>query len=689
MAPIKKLFILLLLLTVHSTGYSKEDDFDLTQLSKELQHNPKGVISKTELLIDNSHSKNNLSLRLLQLQAYVANDLDIRLTPKLAQLKQLANELNNKDILVEVLIYQAMVAKRNEHYSEALQYNYQALDLSKERHNPAFQTRALKNLAQLYLELEHYKKALAHYDEALLLNYETNNEKSNQILIEKGLVYLALGNYFQTNTLFNKVLSTTDTNSKNIPLLKVYLGQLHVMLGDYSTALFYLESLTIDVLEDLPSPARRSYFEYIARSYLQQGSFTKAISIAKQQLLNTYNTRYLSHRANLQKIIAQAYFQQLDYENAYTFLQRYNLIQQAVHEKVRDSKVLQLEAQFNKQQQESKIKLLEQDSALQKVLYENKQIAQDRKHQEAQYHQKLWIIALIVSFICLLFIFRQVQARRYTQQLEHNVDDRTKELAIKNQELKELSLLDQLTGLHNRRFLYQSIEKDISRVDRYYSQVNTTNERNIPPANSSHNASDNLEHDLTFVLIDLDHFKQVNDTYGHSAGDSVLVQMKTLIEQHFRKSDFFIRWGGEEFLIVARYIDRHKVNTIIERFRKNVAEHMFILNESKSINCTCSIGFASYPFSQHHPKLYTWEQVIDVADTALYSAKNNQRNAWVGLLAGTQLEDSSDLTKAAVNNNTDHYSLMRIKNDTNTMLNEQKLSFVSSINTDSNKNLFT
>ncbi|WP_343817836.1 diguanylate cyclase [Colwellia asteriadis] len=674
--------------TIPNNKCYAQNDEALSALANEIKLDPQSVIDKTESLINDSPKEKSLSLRFLQLQAYVANDLDMRSIPKIAILKQLAIDLKRNDILVETLIFQAMIARRNEHYSDALKYNFQAFKLSEKLHNPEIKTRVLQNLAQLYSELERYKESLEFYDRALLLSNQVNQDISNEILIEKGLVYLVLGNYFQAKALLNQALHTVNKTSTNAYSLKVYLGQLYVILGDYSKALLYLESLTSATLENLPAQTRRNYFEYLARAYLQQGNFTKAITIAKQQLLKNYNTRFLSHQANLQKIVAQAYFQQLDYENAYTFLQRYNLVQQAVHEKVRDSKVLQLEAQFSKEQQESKIKLLEQDSALQKSLYENQKIAQEQKHQKERYHQQLSIIALIVGFIILLFAFRQLQVRKYTKRLEHNVKERTKELAYKNQELKEISVLDQLTGLHNRRFLYQSIDKDISRVDRYYHEMNASLEQAAPENTVNHHIDNNLEHDLTFILIDLDHFKQVNDNYGHSAGDNVLVQMKTLIKQTFRESDFLIRWGGEEFLIVARYVNRYKINAVIERFRKAVATHTFVLNNTKSIHCSCSIGFASYPFSQHHPKLFTWEQVIDIADIALYSAKENQRDAWVGLLAGEQLENVSKLTKVAVKDNAEKYAITRIKNETSAMLNEQKIACVSSINITHAKNLF-
>ena len=662
---IQKILTLSALFFLSLIAVANDDKIDINKLTQVLEKNPKSVIETTESLIDDSRTKSNLQLRFLQIKAYVANDLDIRMIPKIEKIKSLARELNESAILFEILIYQAMIAKRYEHYSEALQYNYEALKRSKRLNTPEVETRALKNIAKLYLELEHYKKSIANYDKALLINHN-NEDISSNIIMEKGLVYLAMGNYFQAKKMLLSALKTMKKSQKKMTLLNVYLGRLYVTMGDYSKALSYLESLSLEEINNLPSEAKRGYFEYQAKAYLQQGDFDKAIKIAKKQLSNAFNTRFLVHQTNLKKIISQSYFQKFDYENAYTYLHRHVLLQQAIHEKLRDSKVLQLEAQFTKQKQESRIKLLEQNSALQKSLYDNQMIAQAKLYQEEQYNQKLWVISLITSFIGLFFILRQLQVRKHTQKLEDSVRERTKELADKNKKLNEISFIDQLTGLHNRHFLYQTIEKDISRVNRYYQQKTFTldNLKEKKEVNLS-----NKEQDLIFILVDLDHFKQVNDQYGHSVGDSVLVEMKNLITKTFRESDYFIRWGGEEFLIVTRYVDRNIINIMVERFRKAVANHNFTLNENSSIKCTCSIGFAAYPFMQNQPKAFTWEQVIDIADAALYTAKKKQRNAWVGLSLGehvnTQINTCSFLD--------------RIKNDTDAVIDEGIVKYSTSI----------
>ncbi len=189
------------------------------------------------------------------------------------------------------------------------------------------------------------------------------------------------------------------------------------------------------------------------------------------------------------------------------------------------------------------------------------------------------------------------------------------------QELEKTSLTDPLTGLKNRRFLMQNIDADVALSLRQYQTV--ASEVNKLPKDA----------DLLMFLVDLDHFKQVNDKYGHAAGDAVLVQIRERLQQVFRDSDYLIRWGGEEFLIVARATSREIAEELAERVRIVVAEKNFHLEGDLYIAQTCSVGFACFPFVLAHPRAITWQDVVDIADIALYAVKHAGRNGWVGLRA--------------------------------------------------------
>ena len=110
-----------------------------------------------------------------------------------------------------------------------------------------------------------------------------------------------------------------------------------------------------------------------------------------------------------------------------------------------------------------------------------------------------------------------------------------------------------------------------------------------------------------------------------------MIQISAILERICRKSDFLIRWGGEEFLVVSRFTSRKAAPVLAERIRSQVEEHDFDIGEGVILKKTCSIGYSCFPFTERHTRALTWEQVIAVADQGLYAAKYTSRNAWVGI----------------------------------------------------------
>ncbi len=137
---------------------------------------------------------------------------------------------------------------------------------------------------------------------------------------------------------------------------------------------------------------------------------------------------------------------------------------------------------------------------------------------------------------------------------------------------------------------------------------------------------------ILFLMVDLDLFKVVNDTYGHLAGDRVLSQMGKLLTDCSRSSDYVIRWGGEEFLVVGRQSHRTDLKFLAERIRKTVEIYPFDIGEEKTILVTCSIGASIFPLLPKWPQFISWDCVVGLADICLYAAKHSGRNAWVGVL---------------------------------------------------------
>jgi len=257
-----------------------------------------------------------------------------------------------------------------------------------------------------------------------------------------------------------------------------------------------------------------------------------------------------------------------------------------------------------------------------------------------EWWQRWWVRALgLLPLAGLLLLLVQARTRglqRRQAELEQRVQQRTEELEVlsrqlqeKSQALEEAALTDPLTGLHNRRFALERIDDDLRLLLRRYEEAQR---HGLPPPEDA---------DLCFFLIDIDHFKQVNDQHGHAAGDAVLVQMRERLQEVFREADYLVRWGGEEFLVVARGTARAAAPDLAERARQAVGRRPFVLAGSgqtgRALSRSCSIGFACYPLRQSQPRAVPWATVLNLADAALYTAKREGRNRWVGVLDGNAL----------------------------------------------------
>ncbi len=170
-----------------------------------------------------------------------------------------------------------------------------------------------------------------------------------------------------------------------------------------------------------------------------------------------------------------------------------------------------------------------------------------------------------------------------------------------NQRLTRLANTDDLTGLYNHRHFYQRLEEEHKRAERYGS-------------------------DLALILLDLDHFKQINDTYGHQQGDAVLRELATVLHRTTRETDLLARYGGEEFAVLLPETSLAGAFQQAERMRRQIKAHYFEALQGKPLTISC--GVACLPFSQEpfRAPRHRQDALIAWADQALYTAKRGGRD---------------------------------------------------------------
>jgi len=201
-----------------------------------------------------------------------------------------------------------------------------------------------------------------------------------------------------------------------------------------------------------------------------------------------------------------------------------------------------------------------------------------------------WLLAaaFVLSFAVVTLLYRRV---RQTNQL----------LSTSNEMLKVQSERDPLTGLANRRHFQAAMRQ--------------------------------LAHDGklsgTVYLIDIDHFKTINDRHGHGAGDAVLVEVARRLRDTLREQDLIVRWGGEEFLVVVQALGSEQVDTLAQRML-GALDQAPVVAGVHQIPVTGSIGFATFPMGPASLRV-SWERAINLVDTAMYLAKAHGRNRAYGV----------------------------------------------------------
>jgi len=221
---------------------------------------------------------------------------------------------------------------------------------------------------------------------------------------------------------------------------------------------------------------------------------------------------------------------------------------------------------------------------------------ESKKIKNLAYGEVVKIDSSILEISLLSNSFFDMSKSVYEHQnlLEQKIDERTKELHLKNKELVKLSVTDKLTGLYNRLKLDNALQENMDKSLRY---------NNI----------------FSVLIIDIDFFKRINDTFGHQIGDDVLKESATVLKDNIRRVDMLGRWGGEEFLIICPETPLSGAKNLALKINKAIKEYKFT---TYSKNVTISIGCACYK-----PKVtLTYDEIVSNADKALYIAKENGRD---------------------------------------------------------------
>lgn len=279
-------------------------------------------------------------------------------------------------------------------------------------------------------------------------------------------------------------------------------------------------------------------------------------------------------------------------------------------EERRQKATLSLQAQYETEKKQRQIELLQRENQVKSAEIYSRTLEQ----------RMWWLLALVLAL-----------ASAIVGILYRNVRHANAQLHVKNLELKQQSSRDPLTGLYNRRHFQEFM--------RAYQASS---------AAPSPQADDDVVGAL--FLLDVDHFKNINDRQGHAAGDAVLRAISESLREILRETDMIVRWGGEEFLAFLPTIRRHRVDEIARRLLNGISE-LRVEYQGAEIITRVSIGFAPFPLAPDGQAL-PWERAVNLVDMALYMAKAHGRNRAYGVRGfanfhQTSMEDiEQDLERA-------------------------------------------
>lgn len=485
--------------------------------------------------------------------------------PKIVEIDALIKLADDK-------VYQAL-------YEQALESLTAAYDLSKTLNNEDLSNNVLNSIANVYFNTGQLEQAHRYYTELVAIDEASGNKQSLAVsLFNLGHVNATLKDYAAAEDNFQQSLALSrelSDDSGTAFTLKA-MGVNAQAQSDFNLAQSYLEEalrLFATVHDELQIAAVHRHLGDIAQ---QDNKFELAVSHYETALpvlaSDTFNIMLLRTYRGL----STAYEKLHNYEKAYLSQRTYTqLLQQQLEQRNKET-TQRLQVQFETQQFSDENKRLE-------LLSQNQQ--QELQHRQALLQMQYLIIGLAIGII-LLVVILWWRSRIHAKHMQM------------------LATIDSLTGLLNRRAIMEYGTHEWQRAKRF----------NRP---------------LCCLLFDIDHFKNVNDTFGHASGDLVLRRISEEVLTSLRKTDAFGRFGGEEFLLITTETELQQAETLAQRIRHNIESIKFADLNNHSI--TVSIGIAKLDTQE------ALDELISHADEALYLAKNRGRNQVVTYQATTSL----------------------------------------------------
>ena len=471
-------------------------------------------------------------------------------------------------------------------YLKSLQYADQQTD-----HPKQSRLRSLNGLSNVYSAMKDHEKTLAVIDEALVLAKELDSRKMMATLyLNQGGSYAELGRNADYAAANQRALQVSR-ESGLIPLEATILNN----IGDG-----YLRSQNYPKAEELARQALAKFREIddnggmvIAQSnigfaLMGQGKVAQGVQEVRAALKLAQDAGAMADEETILGELGRMYEQLGLYKETVATVREQQKLSEQLFQAARQKSVAALQEQFDAVQRQKQIELLARENSLKDATISNQRL-----------QQIVTLLGAILTVVGGVFVYLLYRRVRKTNQ----------KLREANKQLEFHAVRDPLTGLFNRRSFFELMNKRAAN------------------ASTGRREDDNPD---GLMILDIDHFKNINDTLGHAGGDAVLIEIAKRLRSTVRDTDMVMRWGGEEFLIFSPKANAVHLKSLAQRVLNVIGDKPIAVGD-KMMTITVTGGFLSLPFSGLSETDCNWEKAMQIADMALYLGKVNGRNRAYGL----------------------------------------------------------
>ena len=506
--------------------------------------------------------------------------------------ERLANTTDDVELRVRVGVSSSESYAEDGNFPRALEKAESILAYTRQHGGPVHLVIVLNSMARLYGRVREYDKGFDALAEATEAAKKTNSPgrmatlKATEygLAIDTGQMGRALKAQMLALELQRKIGAR-----KLVARSLVNLADCYLKMRDYRNATSYsLRAIEAaqQVNDDVALATARVN---LGQTYLSTGHIADGKRSFEAGLATYEKT---GDKPELQTVLAE-YGEALeragDLAGAVQAYHRERTLSNELFEMRRQKAMLELQEKYDADKKQRQIELLERENQVKSVEIDNRRLQQ----------RVWWLLAVVMALVAVVvgLLYRKVRHANA-------------QLFLKNQELKQQSVRDPLTGLYNRRHF-----QDFMRGHRAIDQrgAGTSGEEMVS----------------ALFLLDVDHFKHINDTWGHGAGDAVLIKIAESLREILRETDMIVRWGGEEFLAFLPAIPESGLDEVARRLLNGISETSVDF-QGTTLTVNVSIGYAPYPLAPGGKQL-PWERAVNLVDMALYMAKGHGRNRAYGV----------------------------------------------------------